>query len=374
MGCSGSRPSTDLSAYGVAVGVNGSGASAPRAQFANGHANDFCNGITAGNAPGQWISCGEDKKVIVADWHAQRVVTTWCGHDKGVNRVIAAPHVGGALSASRDTTVKLWKANEDTAALTLKKHELSVQAIGLADDGSKALSGSRDYSLCLWDLAAGALVNTVSISRNVVTCLRWVPGEPHLVVQGSEDLRLRLWDVRTLSKPAATIEGKFTYFPLCVDSDGPYVATGSNGFDGVGCEVRVWDRRTMTQLHELRGHEQGVTGVAFLRGSGGGSDTLPTPRGLGCKDGTVRVGTPTPARAPLRATLATARASPALRRHGRTRRSRACGSTRAAQKAMSTPWRLRVKGFMWWRRAHRLSESTIIHPGITDSIACAIVL
>lgn len=290
MGCSGSRPSTDLSAYGVAVGVNGSGASAPRAQFANGHANDFCNGITAGNAPGQWISCGEDKKVIVADWHAQRVVTTWCGHDKGVNRVIAAPHVGGALSASRDTTVKLWKANEDTAALTLKKHELSVQAIGLADDGSKALSGSRDYSLCLWDLAAGALVNTVSISRNVVTCLRWVPGEPHLVVQGSEDLRLRLWDVRTLSKPAATIEGKFTYFPLCVDSDGPYVATGSNGFDGVGCEVRVWDRRTMTQLHELRGHEQGVTGVAFLRGSGGGGDTLQQRLvGSGCKDGTVRV-------------------------------------------------------------------------------------
>ena len=89
------------------------------------------------------------------------MVTTWCGHDKGVNRVIAAPHVGGALSASRDTTVKLWKANEDTAALTLKKHELSVQAIGWPTTGARRCLARATTACAFGIFAAGALVNTV---------------------------------------------------------------------------------------------------------------------------------------------------------------------------------------------------------------------
>ena len=32
--------------------------------------------------------------------------------------------------------------------------------------------------------------------------------------------------------------------------------SGSNGFDGEGCELRVWDRRTMRQLFDMRGHLQ----------------------------------------------------------------------------------------------------------------------
>ena len=57
----------------------------------------------------------------------------------------------------------------------------------------------------LWDLSTASLVNKSSISRNVVTCLKWVPDEPHMVAQGSEDLRLRLWDVcALLPEPAAS--------------------------------------------------------------------------------------------------------------------------------------------------------------------------
>ena len=44
------------------------------------------------------------------------------------------------------------------------------------------------------------------------------------------------WQVRTLSAPAALMEG-YIYFPLCCASRGMHVATGSNGFDGSGCEV-----------------------------------------------------------------------------------------------------------------------------------------
>ena len=106
----------------------------------------------------------------------------------------------------------------------LSGHELTVSAIALNEENAQLCSGSRDSSIRLWDLNTGTAVSRQHVSRNVVTCMAWVPGEP-LVWQGSEDLRLRLWDVRALRQPSATLEG-YTYFPLACAADGHYCLTG----------------------------------------------------------------------------------------------------------------------------------------------------
>jgi len=90
--------------------------------------------------------------------------------------------------------------------------------------------------------------------------------------------------VRALREPAVTLEG-YVYFPLCVDCAGPYVLTGSNGFDGVGCELRLWDVRTRKQVALLEGHAQGVAGCALLRSAADGAMLAAS----GSKDGEVRV-------------------------------------------------------------------------------------
>lgn len=288
MGCGGSKPESSASESNVTFTLQAE--AAPR-RFTGAH-DDMANSVAA-CGPGEWLSCAEDKIVALTDWRGGRVLQTWRGHERGVNRVLALPSIDGAISASRDTTVKLWKRGEATAAATLTGHELGVSAIAAADDGLLALSGSRDSSLRLWDLPTASLANRCHVSRNVVTCLQWVPGEAQLVAQGSEDLRLRLWDVRALTKPTAILEG-YIYFPLAVDCSGPYVVTGSNGFDSVGCEVRVWDRRTNKQVHELTGHEQSVTGLCLLKGGvaaggGGGAASERLYAASGCKDGEVRL-------------------------------------------------------------------------------------
>ena len=238
-------------------------------EFAGAH-DDMANGVSAACMSGAWVSCAEDKSVALTDWRAGRVIQVWQGHLRGVNRVVAVPAIGAYLSGSRDTTVKVWREGEADATATLSGHDLTVSAVAAAEDGGLALSGSRDSSLRLWDLSTGQLSSRNHVSRNVVTCLQWVPGEASLVAQGSEDLRLRLWDVRTLSKPAAIMEG-YVYFPNAVDCMGSYVCTGSNGFNGVGCEVRTWDRRMNAQVYEpLVGHYQAIFGLCLLRGSGRG--------------------------------------------------------------------------------------------------------
>ena len=245
----------------------------------------MANDVAATSSPGEWLSCSEDKVVGLVDWRTGSVLQRWRGHERGVNCVHAVPRVGAALSSSRDTTVRMWKRGQAEAVATLRGHELTVSAIACAEDGTQALSGSRDSSLRIWDLETSSCSTQCHVSRNVVTCARWIPGEAALVAQGSEDLRLRLWDIRTLSKPAATLEG-YVYFPLCCDCSGPYVLTGSNGFNSVGCELRLWDRRALRQVHQMEGHEQAVLGACLLPSN--------THRGRllaasGCKEGEVRL-------------------------------------------------------------------------------------
>lgn len=98
-------------------------------------------------------------------------------------------------------------------------------------------------------------------------------------MQGSEDLTLRVWDERTMRSPVTTLSG-YTYFPLCVDvtSDNLYAVTGSKGFNGSGCEIRVWDLRMHKQLQLLTGHQQDVTGCKV---------TADGRIVSACKDGTI---------------------------------------------------------------------------------------
>lgn len=279
MGCASSKAASAVSLTREA------GAAEPRC-FAGAHDGDeVVNAVAAGCAAGEWLTCAEDRVVALTDWRTGRVVRRWRGHEKGVNRVLAAPRTGGAVSASRDTTVRLWSAADEPLAV-LRGHELSVSAIALSEDGRSLFSGSRDSSVRLWDLESATCTASADVSRNVVTCMAWLPGEAHLVAQGSEDLKLRLWDARATSRPAHVAEG-YVYFPLCCAAARGHLLTGSNGFDGVGCELRLWDVRAgATPLLELGGHQQAVAGVALMPEPGGGAPRLAASAS---RDGELRV-------------------------------------------------------------------------------------
>ena len=236
-------------------------------------------------------TCGEDGVVALRDWQRadESVVAVWRGHTRPVNRVVAGKS-GKVYSCSRDQTLCAWSTDSDAPLRRFEGHELTVSAVTV-DDGEQTLcSGSRDYSVRLWDIETGATVHSSKISRNLVTSLKWVPTEP-AVVQGSEDLRLRVWDTRDGLKAAQTMGG-YTYFPLCIDiaPGGNEIVTGCKGFNGSGCEAKVWDRRMEKILFELRGHQQDTTGAVYLPRSGGGeSGSASRMIATASKDQTVKL-------------------------------------------------------------------------------------
>ena len=64
--------------------------------------------------------------------------------DGGARRAAAAPDNQHALSGSRDYTVKLFNVNDGAVLRTFKNHTDSVFSLALLPDGLRFVSGSYD--------------------------------------------------------------------------------------------------------------------------------------------------------------------------------------------------------------------------------------
>ena len=224
------------------------------------------NDVIVGALSTELFTCSDDTTVCLLDTTksgAEHVVQQWKEHKRPVSRMTYGANTDALWSCSRDLTMKMWRRDQSASVQTIEDgHSLNITALALNPSESILCSGSRDTTVCLWDVTKGALVRRKKTSRNLVTCLKWL--SESTVVQGSEDLKLRVWDCRDhVIQAAATMTG-YVYFPLCMDViEEHYVCTGSKGFDGVGCEVRLWDMRKNQCVKEMSGHRQSVVGCQF---------------------------------------------------------------------------------------------------------------
>ena len=81
------------------------------------------------------------------------------GHTDIVRSVAWSPD-NKIVSGSNDNTVRLWLGETNS----LKSHSGSVISVVFSPDGSKVISGSKDKTLCIWDLV---------INNNVINRRGW---------------------------------------------------------------------------------------------------------------------------------------------------------------------------------------------------------
>ncbi|KFV64553.1 WD repeat-containing protein 31, partial [Dryobates pubescens] len=208
------------------------------------------------------VSGGRDKAVAVCSWSSGAVLRRFLGHQREVTKVSTAPASGRVFSASRDRTVLMWEL-EATAGPSqhFAGHELVVTGLAVSPDGSQLCTGSRDNTVCQWDTETGQRLARAAISRNLVTHLCWVPGEPY-VIQSSEDKTIRrrnpppggceAWD-RLPREEAPSLDGEWKW----------EVSLPMAGVLPVA--LQLWDlRQTRSQVCEYRGHFQTTTSCVFL--------------------------------------------------------------------------------------------------------------
>jgi len=178
-------------------------------------------------------------------------------HTGYVERVAMTSDGLRAISGSADNTVRVWDLEMGHCILTLTGHAGVVYGVAISEDGRLAVSGSVDATVKVWDLSAGVCLHTLQGHTDMVLGVSMTP-DGSLGISGSRDGTVRVWDLEA-GKELATLRGHTSrVWSVAIDSCGSTAVSGSG--DNT---VRVWDLDRGICLNILKGHTGPISGVAI---------------------------------------------------------------------------------------------------------------
>ncbi|ELU03607.1 hypothetical protein CAPTEDRAFT_91261 [Capitella teleta] len=168
------------------------------------------------------------------------------------------------VSASWDTTLKMWDVNRSQSLVTLTGHEAVVYAGIWSPFMTGCLaSASGDGTLRIWDIKkpyAAAVVIPAS-KGEILTC-DWCRYHPNLVFSGAVDGSVLGWDLRNPRQPVCHLRGhKYAVKRIkCSPFEGNILVTCSYDFT-----VKTWDMKdpSCAPRETIEHHTEFVYGVDF---------------------------------------------------------------------------------------------------------------
>jgi WD40 repeat protein len=155
----------------------------------------------------------------------------------------------------------------------LQGHEDRVNAVAISPDGQIIVSGSWDKTLRLWDTRGDSLEKPFRGHEGEITSVAFST-DGKTIASGSGDGTVRLWNVKgiAIGMPMWGHEGDVT--SVAFSQDGQIIASG--GVDGT---IRLWDLQGNAIAQPFYGHEGDITSVTFSTdgqtiASGGGDGTI----------------------------------------------------------------------------------------------------
>lgn len=202
------------------------------------------------------------------------------GHTSTV-RCLKMSDAKTAISGSRDTTLRVWDLAKGTCSNVLIGHEASVRCLEI--HGDLVVSGSYDTTAKIWRISTGECLRTLTGHFSQIYAIAF---DGQRIATGSLDTSVRIWNPHdgyvsiTLlfaSKPPllilpsvciAILQGHTSLVGQLQLRGSTLVTGGSDG------SVRVWSLTTNMPIHRLAAHDNSVTSLQFddARILSGGSD------------------------------------------------------------------------------------------------------
>ena len=184
------------------------------------------------------------------------LIRTLEGHTDEVRAVAVTPDGHRALSGSGDRTLRLWDLEGGQSLRTLEGHSNAVVGVAITPDGRRAVSASYDGTLRVWNLESGQSLRTLEGHKKSVQTVAVTP-DGRRAVSGSRDGTLRVWDLES-GQSLCTLEGHTrSVRAVAVTPDGRGAVSSSDD-----SALRVWDLQNSQTVRTLEGHTNAVQAVA----------------------------------------------------------------------------------------------------------------
>jgi len=209
-------------------------------------------------------------------------LTCLWGHSGPVYALSWAANERYLLSASADSTVRLWNMELGTNLTSYHGHNHPVWAVEASPQGHYFASASADKTARVWSTEHRRALRLLVGHQSDVDCLAWHPSCNYLAT-GSTDTTVRLWHVAGGSCARIFVGHRAGVCSLAVSPCGRQLASGS--VDGSIC---LWDIAEGRRLAALKGHRGPVWALDYSHGLEG-----PPVLASGGADCTIRFwGTP----------------------------------------------------------------------------------
>ncbi len=201
------------------------------------------------------ISSGQDSTIKVWDAATGSELMTLRGHEGDVRCCAIGRRNGRIASGSADKTIKIWDASSGAELMTLRGHEGTVMSVMFSPDEKRLLStgGSTDRTVRVWDVSSGVELTTLHGHSDSVRSASFT-SDGERIISGSKDKTIKLWDL-AIDRTSLRITNKST---VALSPDGKWIASG----DGMGITT-IWNRLTNTEVMTLHGPKGDM--VANLR-------------------------------------------------------------------------------------------------------------
>ncbi|KAL4217901.1 WD repeat-containing protein 48 [Mactra antiquata] len=192
-------------------------------------------------------------------------------HRSGVNALQFDPLLSRLYSAGRDSIIRIWNSratNKDPYVLSMEHHTDWVNDIVLCCGGRTLISASSDTTVKVWNAHKGFCMSTLRTHKDYVKALAYAKDKEQVASAGL-DRSIFLWDVNTLTALTASnntvttssLNGnKDSIYSLAMNPAGTVIVSGST--EKV---LRVWDPRTCLKLMKLKGHTDNVKALVLNR-------------------------------------------------------------------------------------------------------------
>lgn len=143
-----------------------------------------------------------------------------------------------ALTGSADGLMRMWELTFGKSTVSFKGHTGQVTSVCLSEDEKFVLSASRDGTLKVWDSSTGRCLSTLTGHTDSVTAAA-LSRDGRLALSAGEDHAVKLWDIGA-GDCIQTFDGhKAAVNSVAFTRDGSLAVSGSSDHS-----IRMWDIET----------------------------------------------------------------------------------------------------------------------------------